>query len=103
MTTITLNPKYINILQTFGDVEQNVEAALQEYILKRLQERLHQARQEILAFETKYAMTYKQFCERTATDETYLAYLEEVSPLWERDLNTWEFYEEALAEVAMTF
>lgn len=98
MTSITLNPKYINILRTFGDVEQNVEAALQEYIRKQLEVRVAQARQEVIVFETKYAMTYEQFCERTATDDTYLAHLEAMSPLWERDLNAWEFYEEDLAE-----
>ena len=98
MTTLTLDPKYVDILQTFGNLEEIVEEALHRYTVERINERIEEARQEVLRFEARYGMTYEQFCKRTASDEAFLEYLEENHVMWERDLNAWEFYTEDLSE-----
>lgn len=98
MATLTLNPKYVDILQNFGNLEEIVEEALHHYVIERINERIEQARQEVLSFEARYGMTYEQFRERTTTDEAFLEYLEKNRLMWERDLNAWEFYTEDLSE-----
>jgi len=97
MTTLTLNPKYVDILQTLGNLEEIVEEAVHRYAVEQINERIEKAQQKIQIFEAKYGVPYEQFCELITTDETFLEKLEEIDCTWEADLNSWEFYTEDLS------
>jgi len=98
MTTLTLESKYVDILRPFGNIEEIVNELVRHYALERVNQRLDQAKQEIATLEAKYGMTYEEFHERVAVDEVYVTSLNRHELMWERDLNTWEFYTEDLAE-----
>ncbi len=97
MTTLTLDPKYIELLQPFGNIHEVLAEAIKRYALERINERIDLARQKVLAFEAKYGFTYSEFCDLISTDEAFLAKLETIDCTWEADLNSWEFYTEDLA------
>ncbi len=98
MTTLTLNPKYVNILQTFGNIEEIVEEILYRYTLERINERIEKASQAVLGFEAKYGMPYREFYERAMNDDEFVAALWEADPTWEDDLMVWEYYGEVLSD-----
>jgi hypothetical protein len=98
MTTLTLDPKYADVLRAFGNLEEAVEEAIHRYTLERVNERIEKARHEILTLETKYGMSYQQFNESVTTDEAFVERLEATYLTWELDWQTWEYYEEVLAE-----
>ncbi len=98
MTTLTLDTKYVDILQVFGTLEETVEEAIQDYATRRTNELIETARQEVLAFEAKYGMTYEEFFERTMEDDEFVTMLWETTPLWKIDFSAWEYYVEELAE-----
>ena len=98
MTTLTLDPKYVDILQAFGNLEDTVEEAIHRYVVERINERIEKARREILILEAKYGMPYQQFYERVTTDEAFVETLEDTQLMWELDWHTWEYYVEVLAE-----
>ncbi len=97
MTSLTLDPKYVDILQAFGNLEEIVQKAIHHYAIEQINERLEKARQKIAAFEAKYGVSYEQFCDLITTDEAFLEKLEDIDCTWEADLNSWEFYTEDLS------
>ncbi|HHJ06705.1 MAG TPA: hypothetical protein ENK24_04320 [Anaerolineae bacterium] len=96
MTTLTLDSKYADILQSFGNVEEVVQKVIHRYAIEQINERIERAQQKTLAFEAKYGVSYKQFCDLIASDETFLEKIEAIDCTWEADLNSWEFYTEDL-------
>jgi hypothetical protein len=98
MTTLTLDPKYVDILRAFGSLEEAVEEAVHRYALERINERVEKLQGEILAFEAKYGMSYEQFYTRIMTDDEFVENLWNSNPIWKVDFDAWEYYVEGLSE-----
>lgn len=100
MTTLTLNPKYVDLLNFFGNdnLEATVEMAVQDYLAKRINERIETARREVATFEAKYGMGYEAFRERLNKDDAFVQALYETDPVWDLDLDVWNAYNEVLSE-----
>ena len=98
MTTLTIDIKYADILRSFGNLEEIVEKALYEYVLKQINERIEKYQQEIQPFEVKYGMPYETFLDRIMSDDAFVKSLWDADPTWKTDLPVWEYYAEGLAE-----
>lgn len=98
MTTLTLAPQYLNILQVLGNVEDMLEEAIRFYVTERIGEQIGRLQHEILSFQTQYGLPYEKFYVHITTDEEFVKGLREKHPTWERDLNDWEYYHEELHE-----
>lgn len=98
MTTLTLDAKYIDVLQALGSLEETLEEAVRRYAIERIGERIGNLQHEILNFQTKYGLPYQQFYAQITNDDKFVQSLREMEPTWERDLNAWEYYTEELAE-----
>lgn len=98
MTELTIESKYIDILQALGNFQENLEEAVRRYAIEQIGERVGKLQREIVAFQTKYGLPYEIFYARVTTDEEFVKSLREKSPTWERDFNTWEYYIEEVAE-----
>ena len=53
MTTLTLDSKYVDILQALGGLEETLEEAIRRYAIERIGERVGKLQREILTFQTK--------------------------------------------------
>ena len=98
MTTLTLDSKYVDILQALGGLEETLEEAIRRYAIERIGERVGKLQREILTFQTKYGLPYERFYGLITTDDNYVTTLRATHPTWERDFNTWEYYIEELGE-----
>lgn len=100
MTTLTLNPKYVDLLNFFGNdnLEATVEMAVQDYLAKRINERIETARREVATFEAKYGMGYEAFRERLNKDDAFVQALWDADPVWEDDWMIWEHYVGVLSD-----
>ena len=98
MTTVAINSKYVDILAPLGDVQQVVDEAVRRYAVEKLGERLAELHRAMRPLEDRYGCPYEVFYARVTADEDFVAGLREVSPTWERDFHTWEFYVEELRE-----
>ncbi len=98
MTTLTLDTRYINILQDLGDPNEILEEALRRYTTEQIGERVGLLQHKILALQTKYGLPYEQFYTRVNTDQEFAENLRQTQPSWERDLNAWRRHIEKLAK-----
>jgi len=98
MATLTLDPKYIEVLQSFGNINEILPEAIKQYALQQINGRIDQARQQVLTFEAKYGLTYSEFLARTFDDETWVQQLWQADPTWEDDKLTWLYYTETLED-----
>jgi predicted nucleic acid-binding Zn-ribbon protein len=97
-STLTLEPKYLNVLQALGNIEETLEEAVRVYAIERLGERIGKLQHEILTFQSKYGVPYEKFYIQVTTDETFVRNLRQSFPTWERDFNAWEYNMEELHE-----
>lgn len=98
MATLTIETKYVDVLQALGNLEESLQEAIRRYAITQIAERVGNLQREILTFQTKYQLPYEQFYARITTDEAFVVQLRNNYPTWERDFNAWEFYIEELAE-----
>lgn len=98
MITLTLEPKYVNVLKVFGNLEDVLEQAIHQYALEKIQARIAKFEPKVQALELKYGMTYAKFQERVGIDEAFLEQIRQTEVLWEADSNAWEYYSEVLAQ-----
>ena len=98
MTTLTLSPKYVNVLQSLGSLEENLEEAIRSYAIERIGERIGKLQHEILTFQARYDLPYEKFYAHITTDEEFVKNLRQSHPTWERDFNAWEYDIEELNE-----
>ena len=95
---LTLEPKYLNVLQALGNIEETLEEAVRSYAIAHVGERIGKLQHEILTFQAKYGVPYEKFYIQVTTDEAFVKNLRQSFPTWERDLNAWEYYLEELNE-----
>lgn len=98
MTTLTLDTKYINILEALGNLNETLEEAVRRYSVERIGEQIGRLQREILVFQNKYGLPYEQFYARITTDNEFVENLRHTHPTWERDFNAWEYYVKELSE-----
>ncbi len=92
MTTVTVSDKFTEILASFGDLQESVNAAVQRYTIDQLTTKINELRRKDEDFQKKYGLEYSAFIKRTADDEDFVKTLEaNISKTWEMDLADWEF------------
>lgn len=71
MASIALDERYLNTLKAFGDVDKLVDEAIEDYLTRRIIERIKTAREKVNEFESKYGMPYAAFTEKMGMDEAF--------------------------------
>jgi len=92
MTTIAIDPKYIDVLNALGNVTERVDEAIRRYTVEQIASEITRYRREAAQFEVAYGMVYEVFCDKIAAEEGFTQNIRKEHPLWEADLNAWEFY-----------
>jgi hypothetical protein len=96
MTTFAIDQKYIDVLSALGNVNDRLEEAVRRYTIEQIASEITRYRQEVAQFEATYGMTYDVFCDKIAAEKGFARTIEKERPMWEADLNAWEFYAEGL-------
>ena len=92
MTTVTVSDKFTEILASFGDLQESVNAAVQRYTIDQITTKVNELRRRDEELQNKYGMDYSAFAKRTSEDEEFVKTVEsDVSKTWEADLADWEF------------
>jgi hypothetical protein len=92
MTTVTVHNKFTEILASFGDVQESVNAAGQRYTIEQVTTKITELRRKDEEYQKKYGMEYSAFVRRASVDEEFVKNTEaNVSKIWEADLADWEF------------
>jgi hypothetical protein len=92
MTTVTVHNKFTEILASFGDVQESVNAAVQRYTIEQVTTKITELRRKDEEYQKKYGMEYSAFVRRASEDEEFVKNTEaNVSKIWEADLTDWEF------------
>ena len=92
MTTITIQDKFTEILVSFGDLQESVNAALQRYTIDQITTKINELRRKDEEYKTRYGFEYSVFSKRTPEDEEFIKNVEsKISKTWEVDLADWEF------------
>jgi rhamnose utilization protein RhaD (predicted bifunctional aldolase and dehydrogenase) len=90
MSTIAIKESYVDTLRLFGEVDELLDEAVEQYLIDRVVERIKRAKGEAQAFEKLYGMDYAAFAERVQLDADYY---NQVNPLWEQDMLAWEYWD----------
>ena len=99
MPTIAVQDKYAEVLTSFGDLQELVDAALQRYTIEKVSTKITRLQKKDAKYQEKYEMEYSLFAERIAEDEEFLLYIEEnINKMWEIDLADWEFSHKGIDE-----
>lgn len=96
MAALAVREKYLATLKVFGDVEQQADTAVEEYVTRRIIERIKAARAHVSEFETRYGMMYSAFAERVQLDEQFYNQVNQQNPLWEQDALVWRHWDDEL-------
>lgn len=92
MTTVTVSDKFTEILASFGDLQDSVNAAVQRYTIDQITTKVNELRRKDENYQKKYGLDYFTFAKRTAEDEGFVKNMESnISKTWEADLADWEF------------
>ena len=92
MTIVTVSDKFTEILASFGDLQESVNAAVQRYTIEQITTKVNELRRRDEEFQKKYGMEYSAFAKRTGEDEEFVKNVEaNISKTWEADLANWEF------------
>ena len=92
MTTVTVSDKFTEILASFGDLQDSVNAAVQRYTIEQITTKVNELRRKDESYQKKYGLEYLAFAKRTGEDEEFVKNVESnISKTWEVDLADWEF------------
>lgn len=92
MTIISIDNKYVEVLKTFGDLQQGIDLALRRYAIEQITTKVAELRQKDAFYQAKYGLDYPIFSQRIAEDEVFIKHIEtQVNKMWEIDLADWEF------------
>jgi hypothetical protein len=100
MASVAIRDIYLEALRPFGDVEDEVEAALRRHTIERISEKIAELRSEDRRWADKYARSYQEFAERTSNDPDFVEELHRRYPEWELDQAHWQFSHEGAREWA---
>lgn len=92
MTTVSVQDKFTEILASFGDLQESVNAAVQRYTIDQVTTKINELRRKDSDFQKKYGLEYSAFAKRIGEDEEFVKTVEaNTSKTWEADLADWEF------------
>lgn len=92
MTTVTVHNKFTDILASFGDLQESVNAAVQRYAIEQITNKITELRRKDEEYQKKYGLEYSTFVKRTGEDEEFVKSVEaNITKTWEMDLADWEF------------
>lgn len=99
METIALAERYISTLQVFGEVDELVNQAVEQYLIDRIIERVRLARSKVAEYERTYdGQDYAMFSRRVQLDEEYYEKVQRTNLLWEQDMLVWEYWNQEIDE-----
>ncbi len=93
-----IDKQVLDALSVFGDVEQQINSAVEEYLMRRIIERIKLAREHLIEFERQYRMAFADFSTQIVLDESFSRTVREQHPTWEQDLLAWEYWNKESAE-----
>lgn len=93
-----IDKQVLDTLRVFGDVEQQINSAVEEYLMRRIVERIRLAREHLIEFERKYQMAFADFSTQIVLDESLYRTVREQHPTWEQDLLAWEYWNKESVE-----
>ena len=97
METIALAERYVNTLQVFGEVDELINQAVEQYLIDQLIERIKQARSKVTEYERTYeGQDYATFSRRVQLDAEYYEQVRRLNSLWEQDALEWMYWVEEL-------
>jgi hypothetical protein len=102
-STIHVLPTDLDILKHFGTPESLARDAVHTFAVQKVKERISTCREEVERIQQKYGLTFEAFQERVTSDEKFVEALKLVHPLWEIELNRWQFYQLELQEENLEF
>ncbi|MBX3036232.1 MAG: hypothetical protein KF758_04895 [Anaerolineales bacterium] len=92
MTNVTVSDKFTEILASFGDLQESVNAAVQRYTIDQITTKINELKNKDSEFQKKYGVDYSTFVQSTSEDENFVNKVEStISKTWETDLAEWEF------------
>lgn len=84
--------KFIDILTSFGDLQESVNVALQRYTIEQITTKINELRRKDEEYESRYRLDYPAFAKRMSEDVDFVQQVEsQISKVWEVDLADWEF------------
>jgi len=93
MASVTLNERRLKALSVFGDVDKLVGEAIDDYLTRKIIDRIKLARAKLEEFEKKYNAPYEVFSEKMALEQSYYDEINQRNPLWEQDSHQWEYWQ----------
>ncbi len=92
MVTISVQEKFIEILTSFGDLQESVNVALQRYTIDQVTNKVNELRRRDDVYKARYGLEYPIFARRIAEEPGFAQNVETtISKVWEVDLADWEF------------
>ncbi|GAB4543295.1 MAG: hypothetical protein Fur002_15040 [Anaerolineales bacterium] len=92
MVTVPVQEKFIEILASFGDLQESVNVALQRYAIEQITAKINELRRKDEEYKTCYGLDYPAFAKRMSEDVDFVQQVEaNISKMWEVDLADWEF------------
>jgi len=99
METVALTERYISTLQVFGEVDELVNQAVEQYLIDRIIERVKLAHSKVAEYEHTYDdQDYATFSRRVQLDEEYYEKVQQANLLWEQDMLVWEYWSQEINE-----
>ena len=99
MTTVTVQDKFTEILASFGDLQESVNAAVQRYTIEQITTKINELRRRDESYQKKYGLDFSTFAKRTGADEEFVKTVEtNISKTWEADFADWEFCHEGVED-----
>ncbi len=92
MVNVSIHEKYIQTLETFGDLQEVIEKAVQRYTIEKISEKISELQQRAKNYQAQYGMDYSGFEKRIAEDLQFVEHIEKhINKSWELDFADWEF------------
>lgn len=99
MVTIPVQDKFIDILSSFGDLQESVNTALQRYTIEQITTKINELRRRDESYKIRYGLDYPAFAKRASEDVEFVQYVESnISKVWESDLADWEFCHKGIGD-----
>lgn len=96
--SVVIDQEYLDTLRAFGDVDEQINSAVEEYVTRRIVECIKHAREHLAEFEHKYRMEFADFSTRVVLDEALYLNTRKQNPLWEQDLQAWDYWDKESTE-----
>ena len=103
MHSVFIKDEYAEILSTMGDLQANIDVALQRYAIETITQKINELRQKDESYTAKYSLSYPDFAEKTAADLDFVNHVESsIDKTWEVDLADWEFCHKGIEDWMQT-